>query len=794
MLSYAEPALLREYRFLLIPSILPLSVSLEYKSDSNFRLILVPVNSQMKKQLLVLLFFCLPVLIMAQKRKPLKYKEVFEIVKQGNETASFEALKDFQEQNPQSHINVYFQLGILCHKWMRDYDPLKDINDVEHFSEQAKVYLGICKARMNKDEVEDNVDYYPAVKRRNGSTLELEDVMLDLDNRIADIENFRATHTQMVKHFNEMLTKYNSCIDQFMALNQKNANIKDLYLTANTSFFEKINTLKSTYESMLASYKQYNEVVNGYSISDYNQVLVIKDIQTYRLNGLTSSDFLKNEVPVWNFGKWVDDFHQKIQQEINPLRSEIEEAGNQLDASIAFFNGKNSFSNEWQAYKVPNATLFKIGKYDYQSAIVYLFQYQESKAKLLQLSKREENNPNRPYSEAQRSQYYVNLIRQYNATNALLEEAKDNIKAFAFDKHTAYLKKHYSDFAGLQRFLQTEKAANTTLLQNTIKRFKPVLLASISDVLGSNKDTVLYRRQPVTAYVNTQAISWDMLKFDQFDTAQTNQYYTTNLSQGVAPNYWISGYQKRLGKLPTPFVARMHDLDSLQELKKMVLFPHRDTVGQVSLMVKAGEQNAFMLKTALHDTLLHTLVKLDTFARVQQIDTVKAPGLPQLIKFDELNDLMLMAFYGGPEGYRYNQFQPLTIQLRNSSGTVYWQRSLSLKGELVDVVRFGDYWALVGNYKSIADETGKILNASPSQTSGFVAFFKTDGTYHKLTTFQQSTGLTLFKAIKTNSNTLNVLGLKKGNIAQKRVNQSRVPLYFALINRKGELIYQNDQE
>ncbi|MFT6960313.1 MAG: hypothetical protein ACJAWV_000010 [Flammeovirgaceae bacterium] len=742
------------------------------------------------------LFLSLAILIWGNvsAQKSLKYKDIFEILQNGTPIEGFQALKEFQEQNPKGEPNVYYQLGKTCQKFMREYDALKETGDVAFFSRHAKIYFELCNANLTKDGFNSTRPYYEDIKPQEGKNkIQLEDITAEIKNRLEDVILFRENHAKMVEHFNGMLENYNVCLEVFMEINQKNAKLKDLHLTSDVSFLKRLDILQNRYSSAISHYASYKEVIDNYSIGDYHQEADIRPIETYRLQGLNPSNFLKNEVEVWNFGKWVSDFRQKQSEEIIPLRNEIVATNQKLNASIRELRSSTSYSDDFAFYKVPNAVLFKIGKYHYQSPIVDLFNFKESQARLFTWSREEVNNPSKEVLESVKGKFLLKLIALKKEADSLNLVAKKSFSISDFEKYPDFLKKEFTDLAGLQSYLQQEEKESDKVLANAIQQWKPWLL--LAEKQATLPDTATLRRKSIPVFRNQDEINWNNLSLNKFDTAQSNQYYISSVSTQSNKYFWVSGFYKKLGKVPYPVVAKIYDADTAKYIEKLLEFPHRDTISKSFPFVERMNNGAILLKTDLLDTLQHTLVQVDSLGKIIQTDSVKdIHDVPVLMQYDELNEQVLLGFKGKADDYTYAEYEPFTLKLQSKLGKEIWQTSFDLKGEVVEVLKSNRQWLVLGNYSEIEieNENGVVAFAPKNQTGTFIAFISEKGELEKMMTYPKESGISLFRGIKLDSENIILLGIKTSGLVKSAVYQSDESLYFGLVDSEGNLVFENE--
>ena len=168
----------------------------------------------------------------------LKYKDVFEVITTQGDDKAYPLLKLHQQQDPY-HVNTYYQLGVICQKWAKKYDPLTEYDNVKYFVYHANLYLTMASKYLDDKEARKNRDYYHLVELPEGQKkIELVDVQKDINDRIADVEFFNKNISIIRKNYYSAVNSYNLCLEYFLELNKNNSKLKDIYLIANDTFLQ----------------------------------------------------------------------------------------------------------------------------------------------------------------------------------------------------------------------------------------------------------------------------------------------------------------------------------------------------------------------------------------------------------------------------------------------------------------------------------------------------------------------------------------------------------------------------
>ena len=103
-------------------------------------------------------------LAQSQSQELLKYKDVFEVLTTQGDEKAYPGLKLHQQQDPY-HVNTYYQLGVICQKWAKKYDPLTEYDNVKYFVYHAKLYLDMAVKYLDDKEARKNREFYHLVEK-----------------------------------------------------------------------------------------------------------------------------------------------------------------------------------------------------------------------------------------------------------------------------------------------------------------------------------------------------------------------------------------------------------------------------------------------------------------------------------------------------------------------------------------------------------------------------------------------------------------------------------------------------
>ena len=107
-----------------------------------------------------------------------------------------------------------------------------------------------------------------------------------------------------------------------------------------------LEELENSFDSTIYYLQNYQTAIKNYPIKNYNQKYKLLPIETYRLHGLTGSDFLKDEIPIWNYGTWVKNVRQVIKTDIEDMRNQINKADQKLNENISILAESREYKSD----------------------------------------------------------------------------------------------------------------------------------------------------------------------------------------------------------------------------------------------------------------------------------------------------------------------------------------------------------------------------------------------------------------------------------------------------------------
>jgi hypothetical protein len=718
-------------------------------------------------------------------QRNLKYKDVFKTVEEKSKEEAYSVLLVYQKQDP-FFANTYLQLGIISQFWSKDYDPLTDLKDVEFFIYNTNLYYGLALSKIDQKEVRKNIKYYLNIDRFKGrEEVGFEEVRSYIQEQM-DANNEYSKNVQIVtKLFNLSIKHYNNCVRIFKEINTNHNKIKDIYLTASSKFLDNLNELESSFDSTIYYLQNYQTSIKSYPIKNYNQKYKLLPIETYRLQGLTGSDFLNDEIPIWNYGLWVKNIKQVLNTDIVDMRNQINIADQKLNENISMLTDAREFKSDYPRLKVDEKLKYKIGKYDFQSLLLKLFNFKESKINLVADLRNPVNNPKdtlSKFSLLEKARFYESVLNSKKKCDSLNQDIVSSVNAYEINKYNDFFTSKYGGDAGLKNYLKNESGFLSLQLKNAHNNYKEFLIQSLANN-SKPADSIRYKNMAFN-FFGTAA---------NFENTSPNVCYVNNYMSNSSGEIYYTGYLKEGNN---PFYAFLAKIKNMTDIVWMKIIPSNPN-NSCGLFVEAKDDGCDVLIYSTSEAgIQNQILTFDPDGKQKDKIDLGINAFPRYFKYDEINQKYLILFKGiKPDQLECLDDELLVLQFDPIIKKEVWKQSLKLKGVFNEVVSMNQNIFIINNfteYQSDLGYTSSVAGKSPNSTNAIIFIIDLNGNLSKEIPILDNKPFFLTNAIKINSNTINLLGFRNEFFDIKKVQKSDLgELVYLLLDANGNVFYEN---
>ncbi len=462
------------------------------------------------------------------------YTDVYDALPDMTLDQAYSTLLEYQKANPYN-ANTYLQLGSICEKKMILIDPLRDNSGLKYWADNAELFYGMVKVYYKSGDV--RTEFYENLNiPYSGSKLEDQDLWNYIDEHNSLCKTHRDSTLLIYTAIEQSKYFYDKCIDEYNSLCNDYVNMNDLLLRNNDALNERLENLGQYIDKCLAQFDEYKRLTKIYPVMNYVQFYEKKNIETFRLDGLTNSDFYANRFDVWDYRKWIDDYYSVFNADIAPLRKTISSIDEMYrDGREEFEKGDAPKIATQQPYD--EFFFFRLGRYDNSSLVRELFTYLEKTRELVVLGG-DSIGRNILFAQdlAPRKMRQLYRMTQLNkditSSRSTLSSAISADKIARFDD---FFSRNYGGEQGLRSFVNSDG----TFCQSVIDEMANATASYVSDVRAA--------RLEVTDLYSTKSGSVPALPLWVTDepSALTGKYVTTHVAyDSRAKIALIAGTQK----------------------------------------------------------------------------------------------------------------------------------------------------------------------------------------------------------------------------------------------------------
>jgi hypothetical protein len=707
----------------------------------------------------------------------LKYETLYKDLGSLTPINAFSLLYKYQQQDPH-FSNTYIQLGNVCEQIFKNIDPLRDFEYLDYWTNNAVLYYGLFPVYLQSNDVRRYREFYANLPiGPPGKKIENEDALVYLNQRLTFCKNYKDSTGLIFETLKKSKDHYNNCVRIFNEINNRFDNYNEALLQTDQSYLKLLNSLKSEYADCISAFNNYKTLINSFPIGRYNQFYHIKPIETFRLDGLTNSDFLKDTFDLWNYEKWVNSYLDVFNKEIFTLRQEINTIQKNFVDNKRKITLSQTLEPEAKFSSFDDLFLFRLGKYDNNSLVRDLFRYLDARQNYLMLSKSTLNGPTDSSTAAmnRRVRYYYRLAMQVNQCKEKHTTFGNSISLEKIVRFNDFFNQHYQGESGLKNFHRQEsefisKSFNTDLMN---------LSDYFESELQYRKNLGLSAGKGFSVALYPQAEGSPEL--------QKATYVTQNVSfiQG-APQY-VSGFIKRTGSLTMAFVAKI-DKDKKIEWLREIGAKGKDILpaGDKAPLVFGYENGCVAIVTGYIDGKnRNTIVRLDSKGKELFSTKTSIDLAPAFLRFDEINQESILGF-----GRNYtdnpNLFNSITICQADSSGTIKWQTPIELQGQIVEILKTENKFLAFLNFESFNLKGERIIAGNqPNSWSHLIIEFSPNSNIEKHKVLPSSKGMFVNRVFPISNTEINLIGFESSP------GERGAQLNYTIVNPKGDVIFTN---
>ena len=304
-----------------------------------------------------------------------KFSEQLSAVSEMTPYQAIYHLEQYQKKFPW-FAGVYYHLGMANEKQIPTIHPILDYDLIRRMLYNARVCYGNCK-HYAQDASLKNEDFagLPTKRKR----VEYEDVARFANKKLQQVKNTQMLVDHLYNSYYCMVKRYADCRQMFTQFCETYPGEKQAHLRLQAQDIDLLNRLAQQFDSLKIDITTFESALANYPIDNYTPTFSFSDIQLYRLDGLTQTNFMEPHITLWNYGDFAKQFLQQQEHEYGEYYQAIQHEFMQIDHAARKAN-----MSEYQAIKTNKILTNYINKMDYESFMVPLTSIQQMCAEMIQ--------------------------------------------------------------------------------------------------------------------------------------------------------------------------------------------------------------------------------------------------------------------------------------------------------------------------------------------------------------------------------------------------------------------------
>lgn len=303
------------------------------------------------KKLLCILACCLSIVSFANN----DYKQAYELLLQ-------------QSEEP-TDPTIYFKMAEIYYRLSPQQHPIEDYSELKTNLYNITLFYGNCLYYAKDTRLKDEA--YQVIPHA-GKIPNYDELTAYATPRIAAAKAQRATVDNLYNAYYQLNNRYNLCSGLFAQFCQSYPREKNAHLLLTENDKQQLQFLLEQADSIKSDIAAYQKALEQYPIRNYQPVFRFDKISLYRLDGLTKTNFLQNDIVMWDFADWVRLFITEHEQTYQQYFDAINQEHKKL---------YEAYTQQRQTPITIDAVLCnRINRFDYQSFLIPFISMEQNAA------------------------------------------------------------------------------------------------------------------------------------------------------------------------------------------------------------------------------------------------------------------------------------------------------------------------------------------------------------------------------------------------------------------------------
>lgn len=673
--------------------------------------------------------------LMAQER----YKDVYENAQNMSPQNAYQAYFRFLNKN-NKHANACYQMARISQDLTGNYNQFLMSKIINDYLKSAELYYSLSKHFIQESGVGGQAKYFKVQTKKPGRTPSEEEILADIDNRMKSLIEYKELFYKNLHMFESAANHYNNCIDLYNNINKKNSRLKDMYFLYDDSLSTQLNSLQLSFDSTIFYLNGLQKSAKENPVDNYTFNYKLVPIEIYRLHGLTSANLLAPLIQLWDFGTWIKDFKNVLDTEVDFLYKNVEDINklhNKYIKSLLAMNTDEIPNN----YKIPPLIHNKILKYDFQSLMGKMLEYQNKQINFLYniaSFKTDTSILSVGITKPKPYQFYNTLLFN-NEAETLLNTFGQLINDEAVKKYNNFFNNNYGGISGLKKYVVQQKIANKKSLHSSFDEFNNQIIKSKYHDTSINR-TIDYKKVPIYMESISPEQIWGKGYFVHCSAQRTDK---RTLFGGTYVNH--SG--QKLG-----FVAV---IDTSRKVQWLKTFKQGNADRNIVMVNQINDELVAVMSTVNRSagSVKSYIFLLDWNGNTKLSKEIKAPAVPRQMIVDDISNSFIITLKGKQQNQYAIEDDNLYVLRIDGQLNTTWQSKLKFNGYVTNIIRADQNYYVYGTYNNMLTANEITLNLD-NKFNAFVYSLNSLGQWGTYKTFERKFSYFPLRVNKVDSRTV----------------------------------------
>lgn len=218
---------------------------------------------------------------------------------------------------------VYFKLGHVFYSMSETEHPIRDYGDIQWELYNMRLYYGNCVHFLG-EELPRSEEFQSVP--HSGKKATMADVVHFLDEQIELASTCSERVTALYESYYRLFHHYEQCRLLFSAFSQAYPREKNAHLLIDEAHYILLDSLSRMADSVRLDIDAYQQALAACPVARYSSTFTWQDIRLYRIDGLTRTDLLGENVMLWNYGEWVHHFLEEQATTYKAFYADLQQA------------------------------------------------------------------------------------------------------------------------------------------------------------------------------------------------------------------------------------------------------------------------------------------------------------------------------------------------------------------------------------------------------------------------------------------------------------------------------------